>query len=220
MTRASAIPRGIRNHNPGNIERSKDPWQGLADRQSDRRFFVFSEPKWGIRAIARVLVTYQDRHGIADVRGLISRWAPPKENDTAAYVRAVAAAVGVESNERIDVHRYEITRPLVEAIIAHENGEQPYTAAQIDAGLVLAGIEPPRRPLARTRTVRGGQAAGGAAALGPLAWLAEQFGVFRPVLDWVRENPFPSLAILGAAVMVGVAIVIWARLDDRRRGLR
>ena len=30
------IPRGIRNHNPLNIRRSKDQWKGMAEVQSDR----------------------------------------------------------------------------------------------------------------------------------------------------------------------------------------
>jgi len=40
-----AIPRGIRNHNPGNIEKG-DPWQGLAaDQSGDPRFAVFAAPE-------------------------------------------------------------------------------------------------------------------------------------------------------------------------------
>lgn len=34
-------PRGIRNNNPGNLRRTKDPWQGLAETQTDLEFFVF-----------------------------------------------------------------------------------------------------------------------------------------------------------------------------------
>ena len=47
------LPRGIRNHNPGNIDKGAD-WEGLADDQSsDSRFCVFKDPVWGIRAMAR-----------------------------------------------------------------------------------------------------------------------------------------------------------------------
>jgi seryl-tRNA synthetase len=57
-------PRGIRNNNPGNIRRNGDPWQGLAERQGDVEFFTFKTiPIYGIRALARTLIAYQDKHG-------------------------------------------------------------------------------------------------------------------------------------------------------------
>lgn len=58
------LPRGIRNNNPGNLEWG-DPWQGLdPDGQAqDKRFVVFKDPAMGIRAIARTLITYQDKYG-------------------------------------------------------------------------------------------------------------------------------------------------------------
>ena len=31
-----SLPRGIRNHNPLNIRRSKDQWKGMAEVQTDR----------------------------------------------------------------------------------------------------------------------------------------------------------------------------------------
>ena len=35
IARGRALARGIRNHNPGNLRRSADPWQGLAAEQTD-----------------------------------------------------------------------------------------------------------------------------------------------------------------------------------------
>src|SRR5690625_833965 len=114
------LPRGIRLHNPGLIEKG-DPWQGLADDQSaDSRFAVFDGPEWGIRAIARVLITYQDKHGIENISGIVNRWAPPSENDSEAYARHVAQRLGVALHQVIDVTEFETARHLVEAIIRHE----------------------------------------------------------------------------------------------------
>ena len=93
IARGRALPRGIRNHNPGNLRRSADPWQGLAAEQSDAEFFQFASAKWGIRALARTLIAYQDRVGLKTIKQMIGRWAPPNENDTGAYVRAVGASV-------------------------------------------------------------------------------------------------------------------------------
>ena len=53
-------PRGIRNNNPGNIE-CGSPWQGLRTQKerTDNRFAQFTDPVFGIRALACVLITYQ-----------------------------------------------------------------------------------------------------------------------------------------------------------------
>ena len=212
------LPRGIRNHNPGNIERGA-PWQGLAaDQSSDPRFAVFSDHKWGIRAIARVLITYQDKHGIRTVRGILDRWAPSTENDTIAYIRHVAARLGVKPSTTIDVYDYATMRPLVEAIIKHENGMQPYSPAEIDEGLRLAGIEPPQKPLSRSRTLAGQTAAAtgtaGAAALeiGQQATDAASQVSFLVEYGWVFQTLFMAL-ILG-----GIGLTVYARLNDRATG--
>ena len=216
-TRGRALARGIRNHNPGNLRRSSDPWQGLAPEQTDTEFFQFTSPKWGIRALARTLIVYQDRGGLKTIDQMISRWAPPDENDTGAYVRAVAQRVGVALDAEINVHAYETVRPLAEAIIRHENGQQPYTDAEIDAGLVLAGVEPPQRSLAGSRTVQGGQMAAGATVLGMTAEAVRQIEPAIPLLQSALQlAPW----IVAAAALSGVAYMIWARIDDRRRGLR
>src|SRR5690606_14679818 len=121
------MTRGIRNNNPGNI-RHGDKWQGLAEKQTDPEFCTFAEPRWGIRAIARLLITYQDKYGLNTVRGVISRWAPASENDTASYIRHACQLTGFDQDEALDLQSYEDAEPLVKAIIHHENGQQPYDA--------------------------------------------------------------------------------------------
>lgn len=150
-------PRGIRNYNPGNIDRIAGVrWQGQAtDQSGDPRFIVFNGPRWGIRAIARVLITYQDKRRAKDgsridtVREFIERWAPAVENDTNAYAKAAASALSIgPDDERVDVYHYATMRALVLAIIRHENGPGPlpggiwYGDAIIADGLALAGIVP------------------------------------------------------------------------------
>lgn len=132
---ASRAPRGIRNNNPGNLRRG-EPWQGLAPEQTDPAFCVFSDPVWGIRALARTLLTYESRHGLATVAGLIGRFAPPCENDTAAYVAAVSRVCGVAPHAPIRVA--EQLPALIPAIIRHENGCQPYPADLIARAIDLA----------------------------------------------------------------------------------
>lgn len=139
---AQRVTRGVRNNNPGNIRLSKDKWQGLAANQSDRAFFVFKSAEWGIRALARVLIKYQDDYDLDTVAKIITRWAPPSENDTEAYIAAVSKAVGIRANDPLDVHDYTTLRPLTDAIIAHENAGYRYADAVVDKGLALAGVTP------------------------------------------------------------------------------
>lgn len=131
-----ALPRGIRNHNPGNLRRSTDRWQGLAAVQADASFFTFDAPLWGIRALAIVLLNYQDKHGLDTLTEIISRFAPPVENNTTAYVKSVAAACGLTPDQPFEVR--DQLGALILAVIQHENGCQPYDQALIDQAVGLA----------------------------------------------------------------------------------
>lgn len=134
----SELTRGERNNNPGNI-RHGDSWQGLAAAQTDKSFCTFTDVKFGIRAIAKIMLSYRNQ-GNVTCAAIISKWAPPNENNTTAYVQAVAANIDVEPTAVIDVRSYDTMMPLVTAIIKHENGRVQATQQQIDEGLALAGI--------------------------------------------------------------------------------
>ena len=157
-------PRGIRHNNPGNLRRTTDPWQGLAVPQTDSAFFVFKDATYGIRALARTLINYQDQHGLRTIRQIISRWAPANENDTASYINAVAKQAGFDADQPLNMHKFDHLKAVTVNIIRHENGQQPYSDAQITKALVLAGVEPSTASLQETRTVKGGQAATAATA--------------------------------------------------------
>lgn len=119
-------PRGIRNNNPGNIVRTGDRWQGMApDQSADSRFVVFESPVWGLRALARVLRSYYAQ-GRTNLQTIIGRWAPPNENDTGAYIAAVSRATGLMPAQTI-VLTDEVLARIMEAIVQHENGQQPYS---------------------------------------------------------------------------------------------
>lgn len=129
-------PRGIRNNNPGNIEYTGTRWQGLDNPPSDGRFMRFKSPEYGIRAMARVLSNYDKLHGLDYIGGIIQRWAPSHENNSAAYAGFVADKLGVRATDRIDV---QARMPeLIAAIIQYENGQQPYALATINRGVSMA----------------------------------------------------------------------------------
>jgi hypothetical protein len=196
--------RGFRNRNPGNIDHQPaNRWQGLADPPLEpappgggrARFARFTSHEYGIRALAVLLTTYQDRHGLRTIRGIVSRWAPGSENNTEAYIADVARRMNRHPREGLDLHRHDDLRPLVEAIIHHELGGNPYSRATIDAGLRLAGVVPEgRAAAARSGTARAaaGTAAagvGGVAATEGLAALAPHLGgaadLARALGPWV-----------------------------------
>ena len=236
--------RGIRNNNPGNIDRSPaNKWQGRMPREQmtvaqreEKRFEVFASPAWGIRALCVVLISYQDKHGLKDVRGFINRWAPPIENDTGAYVNQVSLALGVKPDQYINIHEYRRMRPMVEAIIRHENGGNPYSPDVIEEGLRLAGIVKPggaalvATPKAATTATVAAVATGGTAAV---AELANQFApAVQQVLpaiqsanavavstsampDWMR-------AVVAVAVLasVGASLYAWWRLRRAQKAVQ
>lgn len=130
-------PRGIRNNNPGNVryvEGITSTYQGCIG--SDGAFCKFDTPHNGLRALCKLLLVYQDRHGLRTVSGIINRWAPPSENDTSAYVAAVAQHLDVGPDVELDLRREGTLAALAIAIVQHENGQQPY---EVDRVLAAAG---------------------------------------------------------------------------------
>lgn len=220
------LPRGVRNNNPGNIEWG-DPWQGLipVNDRTDPRFAQFETPTYGIRAIARVLITYQDKRRASDgskidtVREIIERWAPAVENDVNSYVRAVREVVFGDAGvpERaINVHEYHTIRPLVEGIIRHENGRGAldnantwYDDATIDEGLRLAGVRKPVDEVAEVPITKEtiGATATGAVGAAQIVEVIPQVATAMTSADshissgsWIR--------IVFGVITIGIAIFI------------
>lgn len=129
--------RGIRNHNPGNIRRTGIRWKGEVPdaEKTDREYEQFTSPVWGIRAIARELLTGAAR-GEDTIREIVAQWAPPNENPTEAYIDSVAKQTGLAPEARIDVRQQLFS--LVSAIIRQENGMNPYPVDVIAEGIRLA----------------------------------------------------------------------------------
>jgi hypothetical protein len=131
------IPRGIRNNNPGNIKKNNVEWEGLSAIQTDKTFFQFNDPIYGIRALTKILRTYRNSYNIKNIWGIINRYAPPSENDTESYKNFVKEKTGLNMLEEIEF-TVEGYLPVVKAIILMENGEQPYDDEIILQGMHLA----------------------------------------------------------------------------------
>ncbi|HCM64771.1 MAG TPA: structural protein [Morganella sp. (in: Bacteria)] len=124
----SKSARGERNNNPGNIRHGGSKWQGLSAAQTDNSFCQFVSPEYGIRAIYKVLQTYQRDRKLNTVAQLINRYAPPKENNTAGYIKRAAADIGVGINDPINTKDKKTGIALATAIVGVELGYQPYSA--------------------------------------------------------------------------------------------
>lgn len=129
--------KGIRLNNPGNIEQGQK-WQGLSDVQSDPRFCSFTDAEYGIRALCKILITYQTKYKLNTIEGLIHRYAPAHENPTATYVSNVAKWSGFGAKVVVDLKKRETLASIAKAIIRQENGVQPYTDDTIYMGVDLA----------------------------------------------------------------------------------
>lgn len=116
------MSRGLRNCNPGNIRRSGVRYKGEVRPSRDPEFREFESLAWGYRAIFVLLDTYRMRHGLNTLAGMIARWAPPSENRTGAYIRAVCEQTGIGPGEKIDTRDRATMVPVAAAISRVENG--------------------------------------------------------------------------------------------------
>jgi hypothetical protein len=130
-----SLPRGLRNNNPGNIEIGDD-WEGMTGH--DARFVQFREMEWGVRAFGTILKNYKILHGIQTLEGTITRWAPPKENDTEKYIKLVSKWSGIPRDQEIDLADPQIAYKLIKAMTRMENG-QTIDDETIRRGLGLIG---------------------------------------------------------------------------------
>lgn len=132
-------PRGIRNNNPGNLQQSDVQWEGKTA-STDPRYESFATPEAGIRALA-LNAQHLQANGAQTVTDLISKWAPASENGqakTQAYIGAVAQAMGVSPTDNVNLQDPATLTAFTNAVIAHENGANPYRPEQVQAGVSAA----------------------------------------------------------------------------------
>lgn len=119
-------PLGIRNNNPLNLREVGIPWNGKTG--ENKGFTTFETPYDGIRAAANDIKN-KWLSGIDTIAALIPVWAPKIENDTAAYIASVSQKTGIPADQKL-LSLDELTQ-VIEAMIIHENGQQPYELSLI-----------------------------------------------------------------------------------------
>jgi hypothetical protein len=97
------LPLGLRNNNPGNLRPlgSRQVWVGQTG--NNKGFVVFKDISYGIRAMAKNAITQILKNGNNTVEKYITAYAPPKENDTAKYIKYVCSALNLRPNDPIPV---------------------------------------------------------------------------------------------------------------------
>ena len=122
-----ALPRGIRNNNPGNIRISdSNPWKGKIskDKNSDGSFEQFENMKFGVRALTKLGWTYLRINPNHTIQTFIAKYAPSTENNSMAYSDFIAKELGTKVNAYVrDIYNDSSKQyQFILAIIKHENG--------------------------------------------------------------------------------------------------
>lgn len=116
------LPRGLRNCNPGNIRKSKTKYLGEVQPSQDVAFKQFQSIDYGYRAMFVLLEHYYKARGLKTIRQIISRYAPPIENDTEAYIQQVSTICFRSPDEEIDITNKDEMVLIVSAMSRVENG--------------------------------------------------------------------------------------------------
>lgn len=133
---SNKIPRGIRNNNPLNI-RVGNKWKGEVSHPTDKQFEQFVSMEWGVRAAFIILRRYIQRYGLNTIARIIAKWAPANENNTRAYVKAVATKVGISPDALVKYEDEQLMCSIADAMIRVECG-QSIDMAIIKKGYAMA----------------------------------------------------------------------------------
>lgn len=126
--------RGHRNNNPLNIRRTSDNWRGMSEVQQDKDFVTFDSLAYGFRAAFRII---HNGYKVIPIRNtlksIITRWAPPNENDTKRYINFVSAFVGRPPSAVLDYEDENLMISVVRAMAYMETGNW-YSFLDIESG--------------------------------------------------------------------------------------
>ena len=96
---------------------------------------------YGWRAAFVLLTrTYYHTYRLYTIRAIVTKWAPPNENATAAYIRSVALQTGIDPDEPLGIPSEKPARwmMLAWAMAIQECGEQGLSIFQMLQGWQMA----------------------------------------------------------------------------------
>jgi len=175
----TTLPRGLRNNNPGDVEAPPGtPWAGTVG--MDGPFVIFPDTTWGLRALAKDLITNIGTEGYDTITSLITKFAPPSENDTASYISSVSADTSIDPSVQLGTDQDTITS-LMRAIVNHEVGDA-YSAQYVPDADIATGYS---------------MATGGASAVQ---------GAAISVVAAAQNNPVTTGLVLVGLLVVGAMV--------------
>jgi hypothetical protein len=132
---------------------------------SSTGFQQFGSIEESIGAIDKQLKIYGDRDKVNTLRGVISKWSPPSENETDSLVANAAKITGIKPDDKIDLSNPAVRTMITAAIIRQEGNpaflegigkgggaKKPTASEQQPAGIMAGGdqAQQPEQPPAAT----------------------------------------------------------------------
>lgn len=210
--------RGIRNNNPMNIRISTNKWEGKVTPNTDGSFEQFNTPEDGIRAGAKLLLTYHTHYGSKSVADLINRFAPQGDNNpTREYALFVAKEAGVTVNQDIDLDNYPVMLGVITGIIKFENkGEMPYSESTFRDALKRAGVaETPNKPILQESTVAVPMVTGAVGIVGAVSTIANAVSPFSDLLTGLAAH---APWFVAGVILLGLGYVLITKIISIKQG--
>lgn len=151
----------IRNNNFGGLRKP-----GVNAGPSQGGFQSFATPEEGVQAIDSQIQRYYQGattgRPITTLRGIVSTWAPPSENDTATLIARAAKVTGFDPDQPLVLDAATRAK-LIEATIRNEQGGR----LPIDPAIItkVTGAAPPANAAEPTSTAAPAEPGGNLAAL-------------------------------------------------------
>jgi hypothetical protein len=150
-------------NNPGNIKVT--PWSIAHGAQGNlKEIATFATPEAGSQAMSDLLQSdiYKGK-GINTISGIITKWAPPSENNTAAYIKFVHDATGLDANTPLTAEQYGAVKDAMirfegahsgpRAVASDKHFKTPYTVAGGAAPVSTAGASAEGARLASVQAI-------------------------------------------------------------------
>jgi hypothetical protein len=132
--------RNWRNNNPGNIEYG-DFAKSFGAVGADPRFAVFPTLESGMKAKEELLFGNRSRYAGLSVTDALNRYAPPTENNTAAYIKSVTEAVGVTPDTILSQLNSSQKQSFLDAVTKVEGFKTGKVVQAATGGIVRANPE-------------------------------------------------------------------------------
>lgn len=128
-------------YNVGNIEAGgRQTFEGAGapyTTAKGAKFLTFGTPEQGVKAAVQNLRSYGGGHSIS-LQDAITKWAPPSENNTAAYIAAVSKETGIAPGDALPLNDPAAMAGVVKAMTRVEKGSVPYGDEVFQRGAAAA----------------------------------------------------------------------------------